>query len=618
MSGAAKVNFTVTNLTQTVGTPLQGISFVQGRSIRGPFSSPDDVINTWPQFVAKFGGLSSVSDAPLICKRLLEKGGSIRFSRVGHYTNLSDRGSLDAIKASQPVVKLLSFDDSFVTGNEVEITINGTDLPVIDFTLTSDNTLDLIAEAISQHPDVKSATVIENTQTNGDNRQIFITPKEGVTLNITAVTIIGGASQPVDTITNVSSINDSNNIELFELKPKYEGADYNNFIVTINPGSNGQPGYFNINLKHKIEPTIQENYVNLKIDGNPTASNSTYLNNIISQSKYLDVIYKDLSTTTGQLTPLPIAFQFSGGSDGTAPVDSDYIGDSTARNGLFAFDEYDDSYQLTTLDNDNPVVQVAGSSYAKNRGDLVYFPFLEGGDKPALITKRGQLGDNKYQYIYGGHTSINDPITNQVKQINPIGDIFALIASTDRNYGEWYSFAGPNRGIIDGVLGVTPNFGAPASWKDLDDLANRQINMVINRSGSIKLWGNFTGQFKNDQERFLSILRLIMFLKKSLRPTLETFLEEPNDIPTWKRIYYTVKPFLDSLVTRRALYSYQWQGDQNATSMSNLQVNDPTEVGEGKYKVNLVIKAIPSIQEINVNIILAPTGVEFEIVSELI
>lgn len=74
MSGAAKVNFTVTNLTQTVGTPLQGISFVQGRSIRGPFSSPDEVINSWPQFVAKHGGLSSVSDAPLICKRLLEKG----------------------------------------------------------------------------------------------------------------------------------------------------------------------------------------------------------------------------------------------------------------------------------------------------------------------------------------------------------------------------------------------------------------------------------------------------------------------------------------------------------------------------------------------------------------
>lgn len=522
------------------------------------------------------------------------------------------------MKASQPVVKLLSFDDSFVIDNEIEITINGTDLPVIAFNLTSDNTLDLIAEAIANHPDVKSANVIENTQSNEDNRQIFVTPKDGITLNITAVTVTGGTSQPVDTITSVSSITDVNNFELFELVPKYEGADYNNFIVTLSPGSNGQAGYFNINLKHKIEPTIQENYVNLKIDGNPSAATSTYLDKIIGQSKYLNVVYKDLSTTSGQLTPLPISFQYSGGSDGTVPNDSDYIGDSTARNGFFAFDEYDDSYQLTTLDNNAAIVQVSGSAYAKNRGDLVYFPFLDGYDKPTLISKRASLGDNKYQYVFGGFTPINDPITNQVKEINPVGDIFALIAATDKNYGEWYSFAGPNRGIIDGVLGVNPNFGAPASWKDLDDLANRQINMVINRSGSTKLWGNFTGQYKNDQERFLSILRLIMFLKKSLRPTLETFLEEPNDIPTWKRIYYTVKPFLDSLVTRRALYSYQWQGDQNASSLSNLQINDPTEVGEGKYKVNLVIKAIPSIQEINVNIILAPTGVEFEIVSELV
>ena len=40
--------------------------------------------------------------------------------------------------------------------------------------------------------------------------------------------------------------------------------------------------------------------------------------------------------------------------------------------------------------------------------------------------------------------------------------------------------------------------------------------------------------------------------------------------------------------------------------------------GRGKYKVNLMVKATPSIQEINVNIILAPTGVEFEVDSELV
>ena len=243
---------------------------------------------------------------------------------------------------------------------------------------------------------------------------------------------------------------------------------------------------------------------------------------------------------------------------------------------------------------------------------------MDNKDKQGILVQREALGDNKYQYICGGYGKVLDPITNQSIDINPIGDIFAAISASDRNYGEWYSFAGPNRGLLDGLMGVTPNFGAPASYKDLDELANKQVNMVINRSGSIKLWGNFTGQYKNDQERFVNILRLIMFLKKSLRPTLENFLEEPNDIPTWKRLYYTVKPFLDSLVTNRAMYSYEWQGDQNATSLSNLKVNNLTDVGNGKYKVNLMVKATPSIQEINVNIILAPTGVEFEVASELV
>lgn len=620
MNGAAKVNFTVTNLTQTVGASLQGIHFVQGISVRGPFSSPDEVINSWPQFVSKYGGLSSNSLAPLICKRLLEKGGSIRFSRVGNYTDIGDRSTLTAVKASQPKVFLLSFDDAFTSGNEIEVDVNTVNLGTVNYSISSDNTLDNIAELLLTSVDVKSAVVIENTENGGYNNTIAVTMVDnGRTTNFVCnITITGGITSPVETITSVLSISNSSGVELFELKPKYEGKDYNNFIVTVSPGSNGQPGYFNINLVHKIEPTISESYSNLFIQGNPTAGNSNYLEKIVSESKYLDVVYKDLSSTTGQQTPLSLSFQFTGGTDGSLPENKDYIGDSNSRTGLFAFDEYDDSYQLTTLDKNSTQLQVAGSSYAKNRGDLIYYSFMDNKDKQGILVQRESLGDNKYQYIYGGYGKVLDPITNQSIDINPIGDIFAAISASDRNYGEWYSFAGPNRGLLDGLMGVTPNFGAPASYKDLDELANKQVNMVINRSGSIKLWGNFTGQYKNDQERFVNILRLIMFLKKSLRPTLESFLEEPNDIPTWKRLYYTVKPFLDSLVTNRAMYSYEWQGDQNATSLSNLKINNLTDVGNGKYKVNLMIKAIPSIQEINVNIILAPTGVEFEVASELV
>ena len=142
--------------------------------------------------------------------------------------------------------------------------------------------------------------------------------------------------------------------------------------------------------------------------------------------------------------------------------------------------------------------------------------------------------------------------------------------------------------------------------------------MVTVRNARTVLWGNFTSQLKNDQEKFLNIERLILFLQKSLKPTLETFIEEPNDTVTFRRIYYAVRPFLTEMVDKRALYSYEWQGDQDAASLEDLQVNNPTDVGNGKYLINLLIKPIPSLQEISVNIVLTPAGASFDTAASLI
>lgn len=517
MAGAASVNFNVTNLTQTVSTPQQGISFIQGRSIRGPFYNPDEIINaSWPRFVEKYGGIRGDLEAPTIIKRLLEKGGSVRFSRVGD--------DYETALASEP------------------------------FTMLNDEA------------DLE---------------------------------------------------------ELFELLAKYPGEDYNNITATVVDSTNGAENYFNLVITHALEPQLNEVYENLIIEGKPTAENSTYLRDVIRDSKLVEVIYKDLTgIVEDDIRPTNLEVTFSGGSDGLDVTATAFSGDSEQRTGFFAFDPYEDSYHIASLDIsqlvDPSLVNIAGVAYADNRKDLINFAFLDNTTKTSLITEREKLGDNKYQYIFGGKGKVINSINGGVMEVNPIGDIFALIAASDRNFGEWYSFAGPNRGLITDMLGVEPNFGSNATWRDLDELANRQINMVIMRNGTPTLWGNFTGQIKDDQEKFINILRLIIFLKRSLRPTLEYFLEEPNDIPTWRRIFYTVKPFLDSLVTNRAVYRYEWQGDQNATNINNLQINNPTDVGKGKYKANLVIQAIPSIQEININIILAPTGVEFELINELI
>jgi len=515
-TNSAQVKFSTDNQTQVVSTPAKGITFVLGQSEKGPFAKPSSIINTWAQFQEEYGGLISSSVAPLLVKRMLDKGAPLRFSRVGHYTTITDKTTLDAVKAI--------VSDDIVMG-----------------------------------------------------------------LNI-----------------------------LFEFQPKNPGAWANGLNVFVTTGSNGDANYFDISFTHDTDSNINEVYKNLYIPtNNPNVNQSNYLVDIVNNSKVFDVVYKDLSGFTGQLVPEPIQINYTTGSDGTAPVSVDYSGDSAAGNGFHAFDNYTDAMQMIVADNLDDATHIAGAAYAKLRGDLFYFLHIANTEdtKTKIIAKRDALLINtKFCAIFGGGLSVTNPSNNQVIDIEAISDIVALASNSDTDFGEWYSFAGPNRGVIDNALSVVNDYGSPAKVQDLDNLANRQINMIINRHNSIKLWGNFSAQLKNDSESQLSIARLVVFLQKSLKPLLETYLEEPNDIPTWKRIYYTIKPFLDGLVNKRALFSYDWQGDQDVSSLDSLVVNNATDVRLGKYKVKFVIKPIASIQEISIVITLTQTSVDFKTV----
>lgn len=189
-----------------------------------------------------------------------------------------------------------------------------------------------------------------------------------------------------------------------------------------------------------------------------------------------------------------------------------------------------------------------------------------------------------------------------------IGTILGLGDASASNYGPWKSFAGMNRGVIwDGNGPVCPNYGSPSQYDNLNELAQNYVNMIVVKDTASSgkqtmLWHLFTSQVKQDSERFLSIVRLNLYLKKTLRPILENYLEEPNTWGTWKNIWLRVKPILDNLVDQQAMTEYTWMGDQNATSYNDLTVNNEADVRQGKYKVVLKYKDVVPMQEITVNI----------------
>lgn len=221
----------------------------------------------------------------------------------------------------------------------------------------------------------------------------------------------------------------------------------------------------------------------------------------------------------------------------------------------------------------------------------------------------GNIGNSKYAaYFAGGIKYYNEfgLLTNS----DVLGTIFGLGDTSASNYGPWKSFAGMNRGVIyDGQGPVSPNYGSDSRYNELNELAQMYANMIVIKdtpsSGKqTMLWHCFSSQVKQDSERFLSIVRLNLYLKKTLRPILNKYLEEPNIWGTWKNIYLEVKPILDNLVDENAMSEYTWMGDQDAGSYSELSVNNEADVRQGKYKVILKYKDIVPMQEITINIVI--------------
>lgn len=220
----------------------------------------------------------------------------------------------------------------------------------------------------------------------------------------------------------------------------------------------------------------------------------------------------------------------------------------------------------------------------------------------------GTIGNSKYiAYFAGGAKFYN--AEGNLENSEALGTILGLADTCASIYGPWRSFAGMNRGIMyDAVGPVVPNYGSPSRYEALNELAQNYLNMTVIKDTpqgkQTLLWHLFTSQFKQDSERFLTTVRLNLYLKKNLRPIAEKYIEEPNVWGTWKDMYLQIKPILDNLITQNAITEYSYLGDQDASSWSDLAVNTEADCRQGKYKVIIKYKDVVPMQEITFNLII--------------
>lgn len=627
MANTSSVTFTENDQSFSPGSIPAGITGVSLNMKMGPVGRTDILIRNWQECQRWYGGLTPDRDDALIAKRMLEGGTQLRINNVRHYTDITDTDTLTAVKATINATTggvHVSQSGTITTGHNYTLSATGYNNATVAFNTTAFQTIkDLIAEFKVQNPGKVGATQVYGT---ASAPKFTIAPAYGYSLS--GLSLSGTGVSGVSVL-NLEDFTNTATTAIFTLTPKGPGAEYNKLVVNILPGSNGNSNYFNMEIYLEIDGKVnnREIYENLKVDGPLDANNQTWLSGVQASSFLVDIAYEDLSSQASAspavaLVPYYGSRTFENGSDGGAIVANDYIGDSAAKTGWYAFDQVDDISQLAAPNVEATTVHIAGTTYANNRKDLVYFAHLSNSltTENALITTRQATNiDSSYTAFFAGGLKVTDPRTGLITNISELGDVLAIAASSEVQFGAGKSFAGPNRGIIQNALGVVNNFGAKGNYTGMNSLANHQINVVVSRDNKLQISGNFTAQIANSLLSFLNCRRLVIHVKKSLTPILERYIEEPNLPATWKKLYLEVTPFFEGLKTSQDIIplsesypGWRWEGDQFAKNLDQLVINNKTDVLNRKYKVRLGITPTPSMGEIIIDIDIIGSAISFE------
>jgi hypothetical protein len=613
-----KTSFNETDLSQGVRDIPAALNGILVRTLRGPINDVANNIVTSPeQFQKRFGGIVVGQQGAAQALRALQRGSALRVQRMLHYTNPADKTTYDATFPLMANMYKVVLAGALGVGHSIVVTKGAT--VITQAYITSGlATLQALAVQLLAQAWIADVKVIDATHIN----------IAGATVTAIVTSTTGAGAPAITSQVAYNTVVDTTGANVFGLTQKNPGIDGNSFKIAITAGTNGRSDSFNIVIVHLTDATLNESYENIRIPGKPTVQQSAYLNRITQNTdSNFNVVYYDLSAFGGAFvvpdTNLVLGFQ--GGTDGTVPIAADYIGDPAGKTGFYAFDGVDDISAIAVLDDVSGMVGVheGGSSYAANRKDIKYFFHLgaQNSSEQAVANLRNALNiDSSYARCFAGGISWVNTKTGLQEWMSELGDILGVAAYSEEHYGAYKSFAGKNRGIINNVIGSGNAWGARGNYANLNILAQAQVNVVIDRDKKTYLLSNLTTQIDTSQLSFGNVRDLVIFIKKSLFPTIEKYQEEGCEPTAWKKMYLEVKPFLDGLVTKKALFDYRWAGDQYAKSINqgDLQVNTTANVNLGKYKARLFIWSVVAMQEIAIDVVITSSSVSFEDVINLV
>lgn len=236
-------------------------------------------------------------------------------------------------------------------------------------------------------------------------------------------------------------------------------------------------------------------------------------------------------------------------------------------------------------------------AYVNQRGDIMALFELDPSLSPtaaiaAALALALPIGSSFIAVYWGSFVNAWSSEDNAVVQGSVLTDVMSVFSYSDSVAGNSYRApAGATRGLIPNVESFAFNMLSPAESTNSNALVQAGVNIVgDHKSFGPIVWGAQTMNQKNSALDAINVRRMLFWLRDQFQPIFDSELFEPMDPMSWLNAYNQAKVILQSLIAQRALSSWQYTGDQNASTIASASYNKPVDLANGLYKalINLV------------------------------
>ncbi len=205
--------------------------------------------------------------------------------------------------------------------------------------------------------------------------------------------------------------------------------------------------------------------------------------------------------------------------------------------------------------------------------------------------------DSNYSATYWPWIQIRDNENSTQLYVPPTGEVLRNIALTDNVSYPWFAVAGYSRGIVNAIKAYKK-----LTLDERDDLYRQRINPIATFSdtGPI-IWGNKTLQIRESALDRINVRRLLLRARKLIAAVAVRLLFEQNDEQVRAEFARLVNPILESIKKERGLYDFRL-----------VVSNDPEDIDQNTLRGKIYIKPTRSLEYIDIEFIITPTGASFE------